>query len=224
MGNIFYNNYNTNESIYNFSLDQQDETKEVIHATLKYKDSFSIYLKYFLDDIDNETVEKFSLSAHKNVKYLFYKFNDYLLFNGLNTVPVRHSKINENEIVMEEIQNRDSQYLAESVIKLVEHDECHVKTLSKAERKIIKSMKYSYRVARIVYASTYANIAKQFKIYLNSIPPDEIDEIENDFRANGNGLLSVCQTESATELFDSFAMFYYINRRLPYCGRTSFCS
>ena len=58
--------------------------------------------------------------------------------------------------------------------------------------------------------------AEQFKIYVNSLLPDEIDEIENDVRANGNGLLSVRDTESTTELFDSFAMFYYINGRLPY--------
>ena len=77
-------------------------------------------------------------------------------------------------------------------------------------------MKYNYRVARRVYASTYANIAEEFKTYLNSLPPDEIDKIENDFRTNGNGLLSVHQTKSATELLDSFAMFYYINSRLPY--------
>ena len=106
-GNIFYDNYNINESIYSFSLNQQDETKQVIHATLTNKDSFSNYLKHFLDDIDNKTVEKFDFFAHENVKYLFNKFNDYSLFNGLNTVPMRHSKINENKIVMEEIQNRD---------------------------------------------------------------------------------------------------------------------
>ena len=56
-GNIFYNNYNTNEAIDSFLLSQQDETKQAIHATLTYKDSFSNYLKYFLDDVDNETVE-----------------------------------------------------------------------------------------------------------------------------------------------------------------------
>ena len=106
-GNIFYDNYNINESIYSFSLNQQDETKQVIHATLTNKDSFSNYLKHFLDDIDNKTVEKFDFFAHENVKYLFNKFNDYSLFNRLNTVPMRHSKINENKIVMEEIQNRD---------------------------------------------------------------------------------------------------------------------
>ena len=161
-------------------------------------------------------MEKIDFFAHTNVKYLFYKFNDYLLFNGLNTGPVRHSKINENKIVMEEIQNRDWQYLVESVIKLVERNKSHLKLLRKPERKIIKSMKYNYRVTRRVYTSTYVNIAEQFKIYLNSLPPDKIKEIENDFRASENGLLSVRQIQSATELFHSFAMFYYIIGRLPY--------
>ena len=77
-GNIFYDNYNINESIYSFSLNQQDETKQVIHATLTNKDSFSNYFKHFLDDIDNKTVEKFDFFAHENVKYLFNKFNDFL--------------------------------------------------------------------------------------------------------------------------------------------------
>ena len=90
---------------------------------------------------------------------------------------------------MEEIQNRDWQYLVESVIKLVEHDKSHLKSLPKAERKIMKSMKYNYRVARRVYASTYANIAEQFKIYLNSLSPAKIDEIENNSGTNRNGLL-----------------------------------
>ena len=106
-GNVFYNNYNTNELMYSFLLNQQDETKQIIHATLTHTVSFSNYLKYFLGDLDNETVEKFDFSARKNAKYLFYKFNGYLLFNRQNTVSVRHSKINENKIVLEETQKRD---------------------------------------------------------------------------------------------------------------------
>ena len=59
---------------------------------------------------------------------------------------LRHSRIHENKIVMEKIQNKDWQYLVKSVIKLVEHDETHLKPLPKAERKIIKSMKHNNRV------------------------------------------------------------------------------
>ena len=137
-------------------------------------------------------------------------------------VPAMHSKTNENKTVMGQIQNSDWQYLVESVIKLVEHNKSHLKLLQKAERKIRKSMKYNYMVTQRVYASTYANMAEQFKIYFKALPADKIGEIKSGFRANGNGLLPFCQTESGTELFDSFTMFYYINGRPD--GRTSFCS
>ena len=68
--NIFYSKYNPNESIYSFLLNQQNETKQIVNATLTYKDSFLNYSKYFLDDIDNETVEKFDFFTHKNIKFL----------------------------------------------------------------------------------------------------------------------------------------------------------
>ena len=43
--NIFYDNYNTGESIYNFLLKQQGDTKKKkINATLTYTDSFSNYI------------------------------------------------------------------------------------------------------------------------------------------------------------------------------------
>ena len=44
--------------------------KKNIHATLTYKDSFSNYLRYFVDNIDAETVDKFDFFIDKNVKYI----------------------------------------------------------------------------------------------------------------------------------------------------------
>ena len=43
------------------------------------------------------------------------------------------------------------------MIQIVEKDKSHLKPLSKSEKKIIKSMKHNYRVARRVYASAYTN-------------------------------------------------------------------
>ena len=74
----------------------------------------------------------------------------------------------------------------------------------------------NYKVARRVYSSIYTNIAGQFKICVNSFASWRNSWRWKHFRANGNGLLSVRDTESATESFDSFAMFYYVNGRLPY--------
>ena len=122
------------------------------------------------------------------------------------------------------MDNRDWQYSVESVIQLVEGNKSHLKPLPKREKKIIKSMKHNYGVARRVYASTYANIVEQFKIYLSSLPPDEIDEIENNFQANGNSLLSISDTQSIGKLFDSFALFYYVNGNLFYTDGHLFVS
>ena len=77
-------------------------------------------------------------------------------------------------------------------------------------------MKHNYNFARRVYSSTCSNIAEQFKMYLNSLPPEKMDKIKNNFCANGNGLLPVQDTESTADLFDSFAIFCHMNSRLPY--------
>ena len=53
---------------------------------------------------------------------------------------------------------------------------------------------------------------------------DEIDETENGFCANGDCLLSVRDSDSTKELFNSFAMFYYINGRLLYTAGQLFVS
>ena len=45
----------------------------------------------------------------------------------------------------------------------------------------IKSIKHNYKVPQRVYSSIYANIVEQFKIYVNSLMPDKIDEIEDNF-------------------------------------------
>ena len=83
-------------------------------------------------------------------------------------------------------------------------------------------MKHNYKVARRIYCSIYKSTVEQFKMYVNSLQPVEINEIENNFQVNGDNLLSVRDTKSVTELFHSFAVFYYINGRLPYTDRHLF--
>ena len=50
--------------------------------------------------------------------------------------------------------------MVESVIRLAENDKRQFKSLPRNEKKIIKSMKHSYKVARRVYSSICTNIAE----------------------------------------------------------------
>lgn len=89
------------------------------------------------------------------------------------------------EIILKEAENRDWQYLVQSVIKFIENDKNHLQPLQKKKKKNIKikvkSIKHNYKVVQRVYGSIYANIVEQFKIYVNSLMPDKIDEIEDNF-------------------------------------------
>ena len=54
-GNLHYENFNTNDLL----LNQQDEKKKIIDATLSYSGSFRDYLTEFLQGIDAETNDRF---------------------------------------------------------------------------------------------------------------------------------------------------------------------
>ena len=72
-GNLYYENLNTSESLYNFLLNQQDQKKKLIDASISYGGSFSEYLTEFLQGVDAEADDRFDMLTSKNVKYLFYR-------------------------------------------------------------------------------------------------------------------------------------------------------
>ena len=77
-GNLFYDNFNTQENLYDFLLNQQDENKVTIRKKIAYYKTFKQYLNEFLQSFDYEEIDKFDLFSNKNAKYLFCKFNAYL--------------------------------------------------------------------------------------------------------------------------------------------------
>ena len=70
-GNIFCENNNTKESSYYFLLMQQDETKNDYSCNPNQQNYFSNYLRYFLGDIDAETVDKFDFLQTKALNIVF---------------------------------------------------------------------------------------------------------------------------------------------------------
>ena len=70
-GNIYYDNMNTGESLYEFILNQQVETKKSITATLSYGGFLEDYLKEFLSGIDAETDDRFGTLTNKDISIFF---------------------------------------------------------------------------------------------------------------------------------------------------------
>ena len=71
-GDIFYQNYNTGENFYNFSLPQQVDPTAFVPKQFSYRNSVEKYIGNFLPSFSIDDVEKTDLYANKNCKYLFY--------------------------------------------------------------------------------------------------------------------------------------------------------
>ena len=107
-GDIFYENHNTRGNFYNFLIAQQNE-QTITETGLKPILGFS------LDDVEN-----YDLYVHKNAKYLFYRFNDYVKAYGNHRGKIRHTRKFKDSIGMQKIEEKSKQFLIEKIIHGVE--------------------------------------------------------------------------------------------------------
>ena len=167
----------------------------------------------FLPDFDADTDAKLDTLTNKSIKYLFYRYNDYLVYKGFEPSPVIHTKLSTDKAVMEKLQNRDWQYLAESLIYKVEEDKDYYKIKTTEDSKIIQNMTKRYRLLRRVHHDMYTTLAEDFQYYLSVLTQSEFDEIDSDIISNGLNLLQ--NVETATELLMLFDFFYLLMEDFP---------
>ena len=91
-GDIYYENHNTGESIYTFLVDRQNEDEAFIPKKFAYKNYFEKYISNFLPSFSIDDVEKYDLYANKNLKYMFYRFNEYIKADGGKRREIKHTQ------------------------------------------------------------------------------------------------------------------------------------
>ena len=158
IGNEYFDKTNSNESLCDLFTTQQDEKKKLINASFSYGGDFRTYIIEFLMGIDAETDDRFDILTNKSVKYLFYRYNDFLLSKNLPTISIRHSKIVENYVAIKEIQNRNCQYLIKSLISRVEEENNDFILKTIKDSGLLKKIEKNYRLAICVYDSIYISL------------------------------------------------------------------
>ena len=119
-GDIFYENYNTGENFYNFLLTQQNDDAVFIPKKLSYWNTFETYISQFLHVFSIDDIEKYDLYMHKNSKYLFYCFNDYIKAYGNDKRKIKHSRKMIDSVGMQNVEEKSKQFLAEKIIHGIE--------------------------------------------------------------------------------------------------------
>ena len=106
-GNIYYQDTDTNESIFEFMKNQQDTSKGLINTYLKFDGSYKSYFQWILNEFDAQQKRKYDIFSLKNTEYLIYCFNDFQNSTGKPLIKIRHTLVTDNYLVAEEIQNQD---------------------------------------------------------------------------------------------------------------------
>ena len=59
--------------------------------------------------------------SNKNIKYLLYKFNDWIQSMGAKIFLIRHTSKVRDEIGLQKIEEKDKQFLVEKTIAKIEN-------------------------------------------------------------------------------------------------------
>ena len=71
-----------------------------------------------------------------------------------------------------------------------------------------------YGICRRLYQPLYVDITDILIQYIHFLEPDEIEQLDDDIKANGWGIMSIVDVENSVEVLLYFETFYYFNSRL----------
>ena len=67
-GNIFFNNLDTNESIYGFFQQQENQSKAKINSGSSFTDSYEDYFDWLVQGLKGDEDQKYDVLTNKNSK------------------------------------------------------------------------------------------------------------------------------------------------------------
>ena len=161
--------------------------------------------------IDNQ--EKFDLLAFKNAKYLFYRFNDFVKMYGNPRYKLLHTRKMLDTVVMQKVEEKNNQFLIEKIILGVVFENAYQQ---EKKPEILETIEGNYKVARRVYQYPYFDIADLFLEYVKSMDSYEIQDIEEDMKANGWGAVEkISEINDPMRMLNLFQDFYTSTGRIP---------
>ena len=98
-GDLYYDGVNTNESLFDFIFSHTKKNIEKrINENLYYGGTFEQYLSESLPAFDADADAKLDILTKKSIKYLFYRYNDYLVYKGIEPSSIIHTELSADEL------------------------------------------------------------------------------------------------------------------------------
>ena len=185
-GDIFINNQNTEESIYTFLDNQQDETKKDIPLDFSYDDNLNDYMTKYLPAINDYDEVKYDFLANKNSKFLFNLFNKYQENRGRKKLPVKHTKVSGDDFALKKLQDRNWSYFVNRIIKFSQgvYDINDIITIDAEEVNILNNTRANFEITKNLYNELLTAVGINLHEYFINLDIAEKQKIDTDLINN----------------------------------------
>ena len=204
-GNIYYNDTDTNESVFELVTNQQNTSKAIINNEFKFDRNYKQYFDWILHEFDAQDKTTFDIFSYQNTKFLVYRYNDYQESLGLPLMKIRHTLVTDNYLAAEEIQNQDWQYFIERVIEVCKFSDATIRP----DEKFLLSAIENVTVAKRVYTMIFKTVARSFNLTVSNLSYGKIKDISDDF-----SIKNYSYQDSLTNLND-WISYYYLYSKFP---------
>ena len=177
-GNIYYDDKDTNESIFEFIQNQQNNSKGIIRNEFKFDGNYKDYFQWILNEFDAQEKTTFDVFSHQNTKDLVYWYNDFRASGGEALIKIRHTLVTNNYLAAEEIQNQDLQYFIERVLEICKFNDANL--IKPAEEFLLPTIE-NVTVAKRVYTMVFNTVARNFNLTIHDLSYRRIKYISDDF-------------------------------------------
>ena len=214
-GDIFINNQNTEESIYTFLDNQQDETKKDIPLDFSYGDNLNDYMtKSAMNDYDGV---KYDFLANKNSKFLFNLFNKYQENRGRKKLPVKHTKVSADDYALKKLQYRNWPYFVNRIIEFSQdvYDINDIITTDAEEVNILNNTRTNFEITKNLYNELLTAVGINLHEYFINLDIAEKQKIDTDLINNNYYTCDPHEVHIQTRILATYRDFLYDTGRFP---------
>ena len=216
-GQFFHNNIITNESIYDFLLKQQDETKRELYPEVLVGNDFEFYVNELLSNVqDND----YDLHTNSTAKFLLYNCNTLRLANRLKPLSIRHSQIVNNETAVAILQSNTWGYFVEQLLHFangnISLDDFNLDDDREFERyNVIEKTSDNMNYCKQFYQEVFDDIGYFFQRMIRETPNEFLEPLKADLANEIYFYKNLKDIESHSELLRVFNSFYFKTGRFP---------
>ena len=220
-GSIFINNQNTEESIYTFLDNQQDETKKEIPLDFSYDDNLTDYMTRYLPAINDYDEVKYDFLANNNSKFLFNLFNKYQEDRGRKKYPVRHTKVSADDYALKTLQDKNWPYFINRIIEFSQgvFELNDIITADAHEVNILNDTRANFEIVKNLYNELLTSVGINLHEYFMNLDIDKKQKIDTDLINNNYYTWDPHEAFIQNRILATYRDFYYETGRFP--GRNS---